>query len=429
MSPYVIQDFVIVKIAGHGGLSEIKKAFIGALPKIRRVPYALKILLKQNVIEYGQERTVIRERDVMSSLSCRFCVNFLCSFQDEARLYIAMEWAYGELDDVLRNRKAYEARFYACELVVAIDYLHSRNIVHRDIQPRNILLDAQGHIRLGDFGYSRFLDPTETSRSFCGSSGYTAPEILIHSEHGMSVDWYSLGIVLYELVSGSIPHRPSDSKLDDYRNLVSGTISFRDGLFSERCRDLISKLCDPNPKKRMGSQRGALDLKLHMWFRSVRSWRVVEEGQLVPPYVPIWSDDDDDTIVEASRSKYSSSLAKRNRRSGLPGVRRVEIVEHKPDDNGERKATASAAVDRASIPPRSSKKTASTSSLNPAASDKPRHTSGVDLSKKSSSSLTHSIIGSTSAFNSSISGSTSMFGRSSADNMLEGDLGDIFRDF
>jgi serine/threonine protein kinase len=140
------------------------------------------------------------------------------AFQDEFNLYLIMEFINGgELFHHLKKETRFtedRARFYAAEIVLALEYLHSQGVVYRDVKPENILIDAEGHIRLTDFGLSKagLLEQGGRTESFCGTTEYLAPEIIASQSYGFSVDWYSMGLVLFEMLSGFNPFKTGEQK-------------------------------------------------------------------------------------------------------------------------------------------------------------------------------------------------------------------------
>lgn len=208
------------------------------------------------------------------------------SFQDSQRLYLAMEFLIGgELFtrlNKLGKLSTDATRFYVCEVIVALDYLHEKEIVYRDLKPENIVLDAMGHVRLVDFGFARKLERGRCG-SFCGSPYYIAPEMLSNSQYGKSVDIWALGVLLFELITGGPPFSGQTAN-EVYRRILFSTLAVPSNLDTET-RDLLTLLLDPSPDTRIGSKKGISEVMKHKWFKGV-DWDRVRSKQLPPPYQP-----------------------------------------------------------------------------------------------------------------------------------------------
>lgn len=174
------------------------------------------------------------------------------------------------------------AQFYAAEVVLAIQYLHERNIIYRDLKPENILLTREGHIRLTDFGFAKVVP--ELTWTLCGTPDYLAPEIVMSRGYGKAVDWYAVGVLIYEMLLGAPPfYHENHMKL--YENIVNQTARFPTG-FDAIARDLIERLLEKNPSKRLGSLAGGPeDIKRHPWFRDVK-WDLLHDLRIKAPYRP-----------------------------------------------------------------------------------------------------------------------------------------------
>lgn len=199
------------------------------------------------------------------------------SFQDEEHLFLIMDFINGgELFYHLQQCGKFSeerARFYSAEIILALDYLHKAGIVYRDVKPENILIDYEGHIKLTDFGLSKEgLDQNNgLTESFCGTTEYLAPEIIKDKSYGYSVDWYSLGLVMYEMLSGENPFKKEEQIefIDACQEILSINIKMPD-YFSPDCKDIVSRLLEKVPAKRIGcGKEGIEELKKHPWFASL----------------------------------------------------------------------------------------------------------------------------------------------------------------
>jgi len=181
------------------------------------------------------------------------------------------------------------AQFYAAEVVLAFDYLHSLDIVYRDLKPENILLGKDGNIKITDFGFAKVVP--ETTWTLCGTPDYLAPEIILSKGYGKAVDWYALGILIFEMLTGYPPFY-NENHLKLYDNILATTPRFPASI-DPIARDLIERLLEKNPSKRLGSLTGGVeDIKNHPWFKDVK-WEMLLSLRIRPPYKPKVSDEGD----------------------------------------------------------------------------------------------------------------------------------------
>lgn len=217
------------------------------------------------------------------------------AFQDESRLYLIMEFVNGgELFFHLKQQgkggfPEDRARFYAAEIVLALEYLHKSGVVYRDLKPENILVDTEGHIRLTDFGLSKAGLDTSNGRteSFCGTPEYLAPEIIRDKNYGYSVDWYSFGLVLYEMLTGINPFKTGQdqSLVEKMNEILNKEIPIPKRLSLE-ARDFLKNILKKNPAERIGCrQQGIEELKAHPFFRAI-DWEACYLKEITPPFVP-----------------------------------------------------------------------------------------------------------------------------------------------
>jgi serine/threonine protein kinase len=170
----------------------------------------MKVLQKSRLNTHNLRRYAMTERNVMSALDHPFMVKLAYAFQSSSRLFLVMDYySGGDLGKAISRRKNFteeEARKYICEMILAIEALHKNMIIFRDLKPDNVVLDAEGHCRLADFGLSKEGIYNNITESFCGSVAYLAPEVLSKQGHSRTVDWYLLGVLLYELIVGLPPY-------------------------------------------------------------------------------------------------------------------------------------------------------------------------------------------------------------------------------
>ncbi|KRY15316.1 cAMP-dependent protein kinase catalytic subunit, partial [Trichinella patagoniensis] len=255
--------------------------------------YALKVMSFRKIVRSKQQNHVLSERKVLEKLNTPFAVKLHWAYHDAKCLYMLLDYVPGgELLSHIRFRKQFSndvARFYAAEIVVALEYLHERGIVYRDLKPENVLIDRHGHIKLTDFGFAKLL--TDRTWTMCGTPEYLAPEIVTGKGYNQAVDWWSLGILIYEMLSGKTPFE-APTAIELYQNIVYGDFKFT-RQFERGARDIIRKFLRVEKSKRLGNTKeGILAVKNHRWFVSV-NWDLVAHRRLQPPINPKVSHDGD----------------------------------------------------------------------------------------------------------------------------------------
>lgn len=189
----------------------------------------------------------------------------------------------GELFTWLRKNKRFSektAKFFACEILLAIEYMHSKNVIFRDLKPENVLIDETGHVKLADFGFAKTVkDKTWT---MCGTPEYLAPEVILGTGHDKAVDYWAFGVLLYEMLAGYPPFYGRESQMEIYTKIVSGKYAFP-SFISKTAKDLIKKLLAKNKMKRLGNLKdGVADIKAHKFFDGV-NWEKVVKKKTVSP--------------------------------------------------------------------------------------------------------------------------------------------------
>lgn len=252
--------------------------------------YALKKMRIKSVIALKQVTHVLSEREILTGISCPFIVKLYWTWRDKVNLYLLMEYVPGgELFSHLRSSYKFnepKSRFYAAEIVYTFVYLHSQNIIYRDLKPENVLIGNDGHIKLTDFGFAkRIRDRTWT---LCGTPEYLSPEVILNRGHGKAVDWWSLGILIYEMLVGTVPFGPCETPVEVYECIIRGQIRYNDiaGL-SAPARDIIQGLLQVDRTRRLGNMRdGERDVKNHLWFKDV-NWDDIAAKRVEPPWLPL----------------------------------------------------------------------------------------------------------------------------------------------
>merc|ERR1719478_1046504 len=280
-----IDDFILIKVIGKGSY--------GKVMLVRRREdgpvYAMKMLRKENLVKRNQVEHTKTERNVLEAVSHPFIVTLHYAFQTPKKLYFVLEYCPGgELFFHLSRAGRFSesrTRFYTAELLLAIEYLHGRTIIFRDLKPENVLLDADGHVKLTDFGLSKegVLDNV-SAHSMCGTPEYLAPEILDKRGHGKAVDWYSLGALAYEMLTGLPPFYTRDrEKL--FERIRRGELSYPPYI-TPIARSLLQSLLHQDPNRRLGGgPHDADEVKSHPFFSGIE-WIAIQQRRVVPPFKP-----------------------------------------------------------------------------------------------------------------------------------------------
>ena len=287
-----LEDFKVLKVIGRGSFGKV--CLVEYLPT--HETYAMKSLKKDLLIEQEQIENTLLEKEILQTIDYPLLCGLVFCFQTEERIYFVMPFlSGGELFQHLRKFRTFDedkVRFYGAQIALALDYLHSKGIVYRDLKPENILMDSQGYLRLADFGMAKKLKDDEKAMSFCGTPEYLAPEIITMEGHDKNADWWSFGILLFEMLCGLPPFYVEN--LDKMYDLIKNSkVKFPKRInLSEDAKDVILKLLDKNPKKRLGSQNGIEEIKSHPFFKSI-DFDLIVQKKIPAPFIPELSNDTD----------------------------------------------------------------------------------------------------------------------------------------
>ena len=276
------KDFICLALLGRGSFGEVY-----LVQKIsNKKKYAMKILRKERIMGQNLSKYAIAERNVLSLSNHPFIVKLNFAFQTLTKLFLILEYCPGgDLSRHLSYEKKFDekrAKFYLCEILLALEDLHKRNIIFRDLKPENVVLDEEGHCKLTDFGLSKEgIDNDQYTKSFCGSIAYLAPEVLKKQGHGKAVDWYLLGVLLYEMLTGVTPYYDKN-KNNLFYNIEQGKLIIPN-FVSENAKSLLRGLLQRDPKKRLGGgNRDSEEIKEHKFFEDV-DWKKIYEKKIEPP--------------------------------------------------------------------------------------------------------------------------------------------------
>ncbi|XP_048837629.1 cGMP-dependent protein kinase 1 isoform X2 [Brienomyrus brachyistius] len=250
----------------------------------------MKVLKKRHILDTSQQGHILSERQIMMEAHSPFTVRLHRTFRDAKYLYMLLEACLGgELWTLLRDRGSFDegtTRFYTACMAEALYFLHCRGIIYRDLKPENIILDQRGYAKLVDFGFSKKVGLGKKTWTFCGTPEYVAPEIILNKGHDVSADCWSLGILVFELLSGSPPFSGSDP-MKTYNIILRGIdmVEFPKKI-TKSAANLIKRLCRDSPSERLGNQKnGVKDIQKHKWFEGF-NWEGIRKGTLTPPIIP-----------------------------------------------------------------------------------------------------------------------------------------------
>ncbi|CAG9316511.1 unnamed protein product [Blepharisma stoltei] len=285
MLPLRLRDFEVVRTIGTGTFARV--ALVRSKNQ-RNSPYhALKMINKETLVKLKQVEHAKAEKRVLASLDHPFIVKLINSFQDSSCLYLTLEYIPGgELFTRLRLYHHFPndvALFYATEILLAISYMHTRDIVYRDLKPENILIDQQGHVKIADFGFCKVIPQGERSFTLCGTPEYLAPEIIKSEGHGKAVDWWAFGILVYEMLVGNPPFY-DQNPYKIYKKIVKGEFVMPE-LISNNAAELIARLLCINQDERLGSNGSSEEIKGMKWFRGV-DFAMVVRKEVRAPWIP-----------------------------------------------------------------------------------------------------------------------------------------------
>jgi len=288
-----VDDFIPLHVVGTGGFGKVIKVQERVGGRI----FAMKVLRKRRLVETDQVESTKREQRILQTTQHPFVVKLRYSFQSSSKLFMVMDfYPGGSLFVHVKESGPFPektARFWAAEITLALDHLHINGIIHRDLKLENILLDEEGHVALTDFGLSMDRhDGVRMAHTICGSPVYLAPELIERQPYTFTVDWWALGVVLFEIMSGQVPF-PSHNRHRMFEKILHSPVMFHRGVFSASARSFIGQLLIKDPQRRLGCSSGTTggkDVQSHRFFTShqhgLSHFGKIRRKEVRPPFKP-----------------------------------------------------------------------------------------------------------------------------------------------
>jgi len=286
-----IEDFKLISTLGKGGFGKVLKVSKLKSGEDTGRVFAMKILKKEFLLKHKMRAKTMLERDILLNLEHPFVVKMRYAFQSAKKLYMVMDfYGGGSLFYHLEMQGMFSqdcVKFFSAQLVLGVQYLHDHGIVYRDLKLENILMDTRGYLAITDFGLSKEIDPSNRvwASTFCGTPLYVAPEMVHRRKYGFAVDWWALGIIIYELLSCRVPFcsRNMDRVL---WKIVNAAPTFSSEVFSQEARSIIEALLEKRPSQRLGSgPRSAQHIKEQPFFENFDFDKCAKK-ELLPPFTP-----------------------------------------------------------------------------------------------------------------------------------------------
>eukprot|EP00747_Dinoflagellata_sp_TGD_P125419 gnl/TRDRNA2_/TRDRNA2_174159_c1_seq1.p1 gnl/TRDRNA2_/TRDRNA2_174159_c1~~gnl/TRDRNA2_/TRDRNA2_174159_c1_seq1.p1 ORF type:complete len:502 (+),score=119.07 gnl/TRDRNA2_/TRDRNA2_174159_c1_seq1:1361-2866(+) len=280
-----MEDLRLKAVVGQGSFGTVKLVYHKDDTK---KCYALKCVIKKQVVRQGQERSMQIEREINAQCYHPCIMQFIKTFQDAKSVYFLTEFlGGGDLFFAIReigNLTKEQSQYFSASIVLALEYLHARGIMYRDLKPENVLLNFEGHCKLVDFGCCKKALRTST---LVGTPEYFAPEVIIGKGYTCSIDWWSLGVMMHEFIVGPLPFgRNSEDQLELFREILEAPLSFPNFITDETGISIISGLLERVPELRLGaSTRQAKEIKEHRYYQNY-PWDAVAGRYMTPPWTP-----------------------------------------------------------------------------------------------------------------------------------------------
>lgn len=325
--PLTIDDFDLMKVVGRGAFGKVLLVRKKDGKNAGHI-YAMKILVKAHIVKNDQIENTKAEQHILKEINHPYIVRLRYAFQNSEKLYLIMDYyPGGSMFYHLRKSKRFteeRTRLYMAQLLTALMHLHSKQIAYRDLKLENILMDPKGHIALTDFGLSKEGQVIEGAirasqadsgmKTICGTAEYMAPELLRHQPYGKVVDWWSYGILLFEMLTGRTPFVDRNRR-QMFKNIMQAEVIYPSHI-SPVARSLISKLLNRDPARRLGGgPNGGRDIMAHPFYESI-DWDKLLRKEIVPPFLPDVTSVDDITNVPEMFQNMAAVDSPVNKKNG-----------------------------------------------------------------------------------------------------------------
>jgi len=294
--PIGLGDFDLLKVIGKGSFGRVLQVRKKDNGKI----YAMKVLNKKNILENQELDHTRTEKNILQKLAHPFLVNLNYSFQTNYKLFFVMDFVNGgELFYHLQKDQKFTAervKFYCAEIVLGIEYLHNSGVIYRDLKPENILLTADGHICMTDFGISKegLIAQDATTKTFCGTPEYLAPEVLQNVGYTKAVDWWSFGTLMYEMLTGLPPFYSTEVQ-QMYFKIMHAKLELPETL-TEDTKSILTGLLQRDPEKRLTNPA---QIKSHPYFNDI-DWEALLKKEIKPPFIPPVKSKEDTSMIDVT---------------------------------------------------------------------------------------------------------------------------------
>nr|QWX95814.1 SGK-related kinase [Strongyloides stercoralis] len=301
-------DFDIIKTIGKGSFGMV---FLVQHKKNHKI-YAMKVLKKEQIKKRNEVKRVMAERNVLkANINHPFLVSLHYSFQTKHKLYFILDYLNGgELFFHLQKERSFSetrSRFYAANIASALGYLHKNNIIYRDLKPENLLLDKYGYVVITDFGLCKEgLNKNDRTDTFCGTPEYLAPEVILKQSYNYTVDWWCLGVVLYEMIF-TLPPFYSRNVEEMYNNVVNEPL-YIPATGSAISKNILTNLLQKNPSQRLGAKKDFEEIKNHPFFMPI-DWDKLLEREIKAPYIPKLKDEYDVSNIDTEFTSISPNIS------------------------------------------------------------------------------------------------------------------------
>ena len=301
-------DFTFQYPLGRGGFGKVWVVTFNS----NNQPYAMKEMLKLRIVSKQSVNSVLNEQKLLSVLRHPFLVNMKSAFQDRENLFLVMDLMKG--GDLRYHLNLHErfneetTKFFAACIITGLEYLHINSIIHRDIKPENLVLDPKGYLRITDFGIAHTLS-SDNSKDTSGTPGYMALEVLSRQRHGLAVDYFALGVIVYEFMMGRRPYS-GKSRKEIKENMMARQVRLVKSQvpagWSMEAVDFVNKLIVRRPEDRLGFG-GPHEVKGHNWMRDF-NWKSLLEKKIESPFKPNEDDNFDPRVLVSWRDEIDYSI-------------------------------------------------------------------------------------------------------------------------